>query len=209
MTNSDPNSAPQEKRKRGAPKGNLNALKTGFYSKRFRKEEMHDLVKDPGISLRSEAALLRVVMRRAVELTMNSQDPKDAIALLRAVTDGSNGVSQLLKAEMVVGEHPLDTLDDLINAGLKKVRAELDLPEQQDYNPYGTYDDIIWTDVKPGTWLEGVKAIDLDMELRVCFYHWLYSQEPQTITRLRQARREKQKGLTNSVYTVEGINDQL
>jgi hypothetical protein len=200
--------APEEEEynpKGGAPMGNFNAMKHGFYSKRFRRQEVRDLLFDDQLSLRSEAQLLRVVMRRTVERCMDSEDPKDYISLLRAVTDGSYGVSRLMKAEMIVGEHPLDHLDDLLKEALHNIREELNLPD--DLTNFESMDEVIGRDGKPLGWLQPPKGIDLDQTLRLAFYNWLWEQEPETLAKLRRERHEARQMLaqTNKVFTAEGL----
>jgi hypothetical protein len=65
-------------RKRGAQPGNLNALKHGFYSRSFLDLENTDLEAMLAQDLESEIAMLRVVVRRAFELSTapdRSQSP--------------------------------------------------------------------------------------------------------------------------------------
>ena len=51
----------------GAPKGNLNAIKHGFYSRRFRTGESQQLksLAEPGLS--DEIEMLRLVIRRVID----------------------------------------------------------------------------------------------------------------------------------------------
>ena len=51
--------------KRGAPRGNKNALKSGLYSKRFWPEEISDLIKDEKRDpLENELYLLKILIKR-------------------------------------------------------------------------------------------------------------------------------------------------
>ena len=55
------------KSKRGAPKGNQNALKHGFYSRALNKSEQLDLTRAAGIDgVTEEIALMRVQIKQAV-----------------------------------------------------------------------------------------------------------------------------------------------
>jgi hypothetical protein len=59
-----------EGRKRGAPRGNTNALKCGFYSRKLRTVEKNDLEKTEFVNnLRDEILMLKVVIRRVWELS--------------------------------------------------------------------------------------------------------------------------------------------
>jgi uncharacterized protein YjcR len=51
---------------RGAPKGNLNALKHGFYSRLFRDAESSEADDDQLVNLENEITLLRVMIRRTM-----------------------------------------------------------------------------------------------------------------------------------------------
>ena len=64
---------------RGAPPGNTKALKHGFYSRAFRNLEADDLDAVQA-TLENEITMLRVQMRRALEI-INSQDPDPDLAL--------------------------------------------------------------------------------------------------------------------------------
>jgi len=56
-----------EKRKPGAPKGNHNAFKHGFYSQAFRKKEQRDFALASDIEgVDEEIALLRIEMKKAL-----------------------------------------------------------------------------------------------------------------------------------------------
>ena len=61
------------KRKRGAQLGNLNALQHGFYSRRFREEEIADL-ESLSEGLQDEAAMLRVLIRRVFDALANLEN---------------------------------------------------------------------------------------------------------------------------------------
>ena len=61
----------------GAPKGNTNALKHGFYSRRFKKQEASTLdnLSNTGLPhLTSEIALLRVALDRTFEQLSNDEE---------------------------------------------------------------------------------------------------------------------------------------
>lgn len=62
-------SAPRSKRKGGAQPGNLNALKHGFYSRRFREQDSTDLeVFASAQGFQDEIKLLKVMIRRVFEI---------------------------------------------------------------------------------------------------------------------------------------------
>lgn len=56
-----------QRRGPGAGPGNVNALKHGFYSRLFRKQELADLEEIGPAGLQNEIAMLRVMIRRVFE----------------------------------------------------------------------------------------------------------------------------------------------
>jgi hypothetical protein len=58
---------PQPKRHPGAQPGNTNALRHGFYSRRFCRAEKDDLQRNLLNNLDDEIALLRVAIRRVFD----------------------------------------------------------------------------------------------------------------------------------------------
>jgi hypothetical protein len=61
-------SNPQSKiKKRGAPKGNLNALKHGFYTSRFNRAELSAADKVNPSSLSDEILFIRLLLRRLID----------------------------------------------------------------------------------------------------------------------------------------------
>lgn len=59
---------------RGAPIGNKNALKHGFYSRQMRAVEKDDLSELVDAGLSNEIAILRILLRRAIEISNGVTD---------------------------------------------------------------------------------------------------------------------------------------
>jgi hypothetical protein len=59
-------------RKPGRQRGNLNALKHGFYSKHFLKGEVLDV--EAAVNLQEEIEMLRVVIRRLLRMARGCKD---------------------------------------------------------------------------------------------------------------------------------------
>jgi hypothetical protein len=96
---------------RGAPKGNTNALKHGFYAKKFLKSDLSTLdnlitVQEAGLPhLASELALLRVVLLRTFEQASNNEEV-DWIDALSAIGMGASRVAGILRTQKLLdGEH--------------------------------------------------------------------------------------------------------
>jgi hypothetical protein len=62
--------------------GNLNALKHGFYSKQFEAVEIQDLETRLLVGLQDEVAMLRVMMRRILDLTRGCDDREELMNVL-------------------------------------------------------------------------------------------------------------------------------
>jgi uncharacterized protein YjcR len=81
---------PEKKKKRkGAPKGNLNALKRGFYSRVLDEAEKLDLERASDVSgIDDEIALLRVKIKSLLE-----KDPEN----IRLIMEATNTLARLVK----------------------------------------------------------------------------------------------------------------
>lgn len=86
-------------RRRGAQPGNLNALKHGFYAKHFRSDELEGLADATIQNLNGEIGMTRVAARRVLALLDETEDAKERIALLNAITMAATRVASLLKAK--------------------------------------------------------------------------------------------------------------
>ncbi len=105
MTSSDtnsPSSSSQKKPPRRAP-GNTNALKHGFYSRRFKRSELNDLEDIPFASMEDEIDMLRVCMRRLVEWGHDVKSLPEAISFLRVIASASTSLSRMLRTQQVLG----------------------------------------------------------------------------------------------------------
>jgi hypothetical protein len=109
---------------RGAPKGNLNALKNGFYSRLFHASETTDLSVDPPTSLEHEITLLRVMIRRTMELADGIDDLREAIRVLDALGAAAGRLSALLRAQKSLNEGQSQLADE-ISIAIQQVNAEL------------------------------------------------------------------------------------
>ena len=109
---------------RGAPKGNLNALKHGFYSRLFHAGEATDLSNDFPASLEHEITLLRVMIRRTMELADGIDDLREAIRVLEALGAAAGRLSTLLRAQKSLNEGQSRMADE-ISVAIQQVNAEL------------------------------------------------------------------------------------
>ena len=106
----------QEKRKRGAPPGNHNALKHGFYSREFKKKDRFDFDLASGMEgVDAEIALLRLEMKKAV----SGGDIQNLVPLVKTVL----ALEKLIRTRAKI----FAPQDDMENA-LKAVYRDVILP---------------------------------------------------------------------------------
>jgi hypothetical protein len=82
----------------GAPKGNRNAFKHGFYSRAFTRQELQEMsqiMKDEGLSLTHEIAILKLLTRRVL---LSEIQPAVAYALV------CRGIGQLTRSLRALDE---------------------------------------------------------------------------------------------------------
>ncbi len=102
MTDTTPIPLPEEatpSRKRGAPPGNINALKHGFYSQRFNSGELLDLLEIPDGSVKDEIDMLRVITRRVLELMATGATSQDVLDFYKIIGQTCLQISNLLRTQ--------------------------------------------------------------------------------------------------------------
>jgi hypothetical protein len=115
-----------EGRKRGGQRGNTNALKYGFYSRKLRRVEKTDLDKiEFANSLRDEILMLKVMIQRVWE--MASTDAKDldrCIAALNALTQAATHQSRLLWIQSQIHGEDETEANQAIEEAIRSVGEE-------------------------------------------------------------------------------------
>ncbi len=107
----------REKRKRGAPKGNQNARKHGFYSKVLDEAEQLDFELATGVDgIDDEIALLRVKIKSALE-----KDPENINLIMRA----TNTLAGLVKTRYRISREQKKGLKEAIGNVLRDVAVPL------------------------------------------------------------------------------------
>jgi hypothetical protein len=107
------------KRKRGAPKGNQNARKHGFYSKVLNEAEQLDFELVAGVNgFDDEIALLRVKIKSLLE-----NDPENIKLLMAATTTLAN----LVKTKYKISKEQKQGLKEAIENVLKDIAIPLGL----------------------------------------------------------------------------------
>ncbi len=104
-------------RKRGAPKGNQNARKHGFYSKILDKDEKHDFELATDVEgIDDEIALLRVKIKSLVE-----RDPQN----IRLIMQDVNALERLVRTRYNISKEDKKGLQEAITNVLRDVALPL------------------------------------------------------------------------------------
>lgn len=111
------NYLPEEKRKRGAPKGNQNARKHGFYSRVLDDEEQIDFARATAVEgIDDEIALLRVKIKSVLQ-----KDPENINLLMQA----TGALARLVKTRYNIGKDDKKGLKEAIGNVLRDVALPL------------------------------------------------------------------------------------
>lgn len=114
-------SAPGPKtRRRGGQPGNKNAFKHGFYTANFKKADQKAFDGWQFSGLAEEIALLRVYIRRVVELGVSVDHLPQSIDLLRALSLAVTSLNRLVKTQAFIANG-----DDEISIAIRDVLNEL------------------------------------------------------------------------------------
>jgi len=105
--------SPTPRRRRGAQPGNTNSLKHGFYTRRMPPSDLSDLEKHTFTGLREETSILRLFIRRVVELSGEVADLEQAVSLLRVLSLALLSLTRLLRTEQLLGTDKNELMDAL------------------------------------------------------------------------------------------------
>jgi len=109
--------AMQAKKKRGAPKGNQNARKHGFYSKVLDEAEQLDFELASGVNgIDDEIALLRVKIKSVLE-----KDPEN----IKLIMEATNTLAGLVKTRYKISKEQRKGLKEAIVNVLRDVALPL------------------------------------------------------------------------------------
>ena len=108
----------KSKRKRGAPKGNRNAAKHGFYSKVFDEAERFDFKDAVGIEgIDEEIALLRLEIKKAI----SGGDERNLLLLVKA----AGALEKLIRTRYQISAAQRKGLKDAIATVIKDILVPL------------------------------------------------------------------------------------
>lgn len=100
-----PSIQPSPRRNRGAPRGNHNALKHGFYSRFFTRQEREHLDKDMAGEFRDEELLLDIIINRAWEAIHKMDLPgEEWLAAVRIISQAIGRKESLVRSRRLIFE---------------------------------------------------------------------------------------------------------
>src|SRR4030043_1867216 len=111
-----PTSHPSTKRSRGGQPGNLNALKHGFYTRRFTHTDLAGVESTDFNSLMEEIAIIRLYARRLIELDNQSTDISQVTNILRILCLASLPITRLVKTSQFLQVNGNTSASDLHKA---------------------------------------------------------------------------------------------
>ena len=126
-----PEDPPKPRRLRGAPLNNLNALKHGFYARKFRPADLVDLAESNFKGLEEEMTMLRVYMRSVIEKSPSAASLAESIEILRILSLASTSLTRMARTQkylesggpdrfqLLLDQAITETLEELQNKGLK------------------------------------------------------------------------------------------
>lgn len=115
------------KSKAGAPAGNQNARKHGFYSKYLTTHDLLSMATATQGDLLDEVAFTRVMVGRLAEMVGETHDTLTAVKLAEAAFRGVGRIAILLKTQRALSPDSADKVTEVIAAALDELGQEWDL----------------------------------------------------------------------------------
>lgn len=124
--NEDPSNTDNqiEKKKRGAPYGNKNAYKHGFYARHYTPQEVNDFEEMEPLDVRNEIELTRALMRRVLESSQTANTHIENLDTLRAICMGNLTLTRLIRTQFLKPEDPENTLQGIISRMIMDLDAK-------------------------------------------------------------------------------------
>ncbi|OGN90597.1 MAG: hypothetical protein A2Y88_06260 [Chloroflexi bacterium RBG_13_48_10] len=107
---------PSQKRHRGGQPGNVNALKHGFYTRRFTHTDLAGVESIDYNGLIEEITIIRLYARRLIELDTQSADISQVANILRILCLASLTITRLVKTSQFLQSGNDSTSSDLHRA---------------------------------------------------------------------------------------------
>jgi hypothetical protein len=121
-----PTASSPPRRLRGAPLNNLNALKHGFYARKFRQTDLVDLAESKFQGLNEEITMLRVFMRRVIEQSSSASSLSENIEVLRILSLAAASLTRMARTQKYLdtGSGGFWLPAELFTSALEDVRKE-------------------------------------------------------------------------------------
>jgi len=116
-------------RRRGAPPGNHNAVKHGFYSSEFKAADLSALAKCDFIGLEEEISLLRLFIRQVLSRSAEIEDFSQLLEALRVVSLASSSLARLVKTNIFVASSSSGEASQAIKQALEQIGHKLELAQ--------------------------------------------------------------------------------
>ncbi len=116
-------------RQPGAQPGNFNALKHGFYSRRFSDMERLDLEALMEDGLDSEIAMLRIVTRRVLDLPGGVEDLETAFKLLAFLSLASGRIAAMQRVKVHLASNQPDEIKTIFSETIDETLYEMRNPK--------------------------------------------------------------------------------
>ncbi len=114
--------------KRGAPPGNTNALKHGYYSQQLRRAHLDESDPSNPMDLKEEIFLLRSFIRHLLDLGLKTRDYQEGTDLLRVLSMGVSSLSRLIRIQHWIAPFK-DERTTLFEEALARVQEQLHLKD--------------------------------------------------------------------------------
>ena len=122
---------PSSKKHPGAPLGNLNALKHGFYTRRLRKRDVADVQTTDLKGLAEEVALIRIFTRRMIETCDPSAGAYEVADILRIVCLAASTITRIIRAQFLLHDTGSEW-EQAVTQAILQVSAELTQGDSND-----------------------------------------------------------------------------
>jgi hypothetical protein len=100
-----------------------------FYAKEYRREEAQDLKTSGEQGLADELAMLRVAIRRTIQMADGVEAPLEMLQVLKALAIASGRLADLIRIQVKVMESKDPDLMALLSQAISEVKAEMKLED--------------------------------------------------------------------------------
>ena len=101
------------KRKRGAPAGNKNAVKHGFYATHFNPQENADFESMKPLGVFDEIQLIRALMRRVLASSATVTTHAENLETLRVISLATHALTRLIRTQLIDRISPISSSRNL------------------------------------------------------------------------------------------------